>query len=223
MTGADPHHDEDLALAQACARGDGAALQAFQARHEADIDLTLTRLGFDPGLAGDVKSTVLEKLLAPPSVKIAQYTGQGPLGAWVKAVTTREALSVRRTAARRRDLLEAAGDALTPIDPELAFLKRHYRDAFREAFGATVEGLSAEDRTILRYRFVDALTLPQLAAACGVHRATVARRLATLRERLFEDTRGHMTQHLDVPADELESIFRLIQSNFEVSMRRLLD
>ena len=63
----------------------------------------------------------------------------------------------------------------------------------------------------------------RLAAACGVHRATAARRLATLRTRLFEGTRRHMTEHLEVPEEELESIFRLIQSNFEVSMRKLLD
>ncbi len=51
-------------------------------------------------------------------------------------------------------------------------------DTFGEAFGATVEALTDEARTVLRDRFVDA---------------------------------------------QLESIFRLIQSNFDVSMRRLLD
>jgi RNA polymerase sigma-70 factor (ECF subfamily) len=216
-------HAEDLALAKACLAGTTSALETFHNRHEPDIDVTLQRLGLDEGTAGDVKSTVLEKLLSPPSPKLAQYSGQGPLGAWIKAVATREAMSVRRTAARRRDLLDAAGDALTPMDPELAFLKRHYRDAFRSAFHATVEGLEAEDKLLLRYRFVDALTLPQLAAACGVHRATAARRLSSLRTRLFEGTRQHMTANLEVPEEELESILRLIQSNFEVSMRRLLD
>ncbi len=216
-------HAEDLALAKACLAGTTSALETFKSRHEVDIDVALERLGLDEGTAGDVKSTVLEKLLTPPTPKLAQYSGQGPLGAWVKAVATREAMSVRRTAARRRDLLDAVGDALTPMDPELAFLKRHYRDAFRSAFHATVEGLEADDKLLLRYRFVDALTLPQLAAACGVHRATAARRLSTLRTRLFEGTREHMTANLDVPEEELESIFRLIQSNFEVSMQRLLD
>lgn len=216
-------HADDLTLVQACLAGTASALERFHARHEADIDVALQRLGLDAGTAGDVKSTVLEKLFAPPQPKLARYTGQGPLGAWVKAVATREAMSVQRTAARRRDLLDAAGDALTPMDPELAFLKRHYRDAFREAFHAALEALDAEDKLLLRYRFIDGLTLPQLAAACGVHRATAARRLATLRTRLFDGTRQHMTDHLEVPAEELESIFRLIQSNFEVSMRKLLD
>ena len=216
-------HADDLDLARACLEGTAAALETFRDRHALDIDLALQRLGLDAATAGDVKSTVLEKLLAPPDPKLARYTGQGPLSAWIKAVATREAMSLRRTAARRRDLLEVAGAALTPLDPELAFLKRHYRDAFREAFHAAFEGLDAADKLLLRYRVVDALTLPQLAAACGVHRATAARRLATLRTRLFDGTRQHMTEHLAVPEEELESIFRLIQSNFEVSMRKLLD
>jgi len=216
-------HADDLDLARACLEGTASALETFRARHEPDIDVALQRLGLDAGTAGDVKSTVLEKLFAPPEPKLARYAGQGPLGAWVKAVATREAMSLQRTAARRRDLLETAGEALSPMDPELAFLKRHYRDAFREAFHAAVEGLDAEDKLVLRYRFVDALTLPQLAAACGIHRATAARRLATLRTRLFDGTRQHMIEHLEVPEAELESIFRLIQSNFEVSMRKLLD
>ena len=221
MTDESPHA-RDVVLAQACVLGDATALREFEARLGPEIDVALTRLGLEHGEAGDVKSRVLEKLLAPPSTKLAQYEGQGPLASWVKAVTTREALSLRRTKARRRDLLDAAGDALTPVDPELAFLKRHYRDAFRLAFGTTVDELSAEDRLLLRYRFVDGLTLPQLAAACGVHRATAARRLATLRERLFAGTRAQLSERLDVPADELASIFRLIQSNFDVSMRGLL-
>ncbi len=222
MTEESPHA-QDVALARACVLGEATALREFETRLGPEIDVALKRLGLEHGEAGDVKSRVLEKLLAPPSTKLDQYTGQGPLASWVKAVAAREALSLRRTSARRRDLLDAAGDAMNPVDPELAFLKRHYRDAFRAAFGATVDELSAEDRLLLRYRFVDALTLPQLAAACGVHRATAARRLATLRERLFAGTRAQLSARLDVSADELASIFRLIQSNFDVSMRRLLD
>lgn len=222
MTQESPHA-QDVALATACVLGDASALREFEARLGPEIDVALHRLGLDHGEAGDVKSRVLEKLLAPPSTKLEQYAGQGPLASWVKAVAAREALSLRRTTARRRDLLDAAGDALTPVDPELAFLKRHYRDAFRAAFGATVDELTAEERLLLRYRFVDGLTLPQLAAACGVHRATAARRLAALRERLFAGTRAQLSARLDVPPDELASIFRLIQSNFDVSMARLLD
>jgi len=219
----EPKHADDLALATACLQGAESALATFHARHEGDIDVALQRLGLDEGTAGDVKSAVLEKLLAPPDAKLRQYAGKGPLGAWVKAVATREAMSVERTAARRRELLDAAGDALTPVDPELAFLKRHYRDAFREAFHRAAETLDDDDKLLLRYRFVDELTLPQLAAALGVHRATVARRLASVRTRLFESTRGHLTENLDVARDELTSILRLIQSNFEISVRRLLD
>lgn len=215
-------HANDLILAMACESGDASALAAFGERYEAEIDLALSRLGVDVGTMGDVKSTVLERLLVSSPSRLSRYSGRGSLAAWVKAVVAREVMSVRRTAARRRDLLDAAGDALAPADPELVFLKQHYRGAFRQAFAAAVGALSDQERLLLRYRFVDELTLPQVAAACGVHRATAARRLAALRTELFEGTRDRLSGALNVAEDELASILRLIQSNFDVSMRRLL-
>ncbi|MEM6293511.1 MAG: hypothetical protein AAGA54_19720 [Myxococcota bacterium] len=212
----------DVYLAVGCVLGLSEAVVAFRRAHEADIDTALSRLRIEPGTAGDVKSAVLEKLLAPGSTKLQQFAGGGPLGRWVAAVTAREAASVRRTAARRRGLLEAAGEAITPADPELAFLKQHYRGAFREAFTLAVEDLDPKERALLRNRFVDGLTLPQLAAASGVHRATAARWLADVRTTLLERTRAHMVARLKIGPDELQSIFRLIQSNFEVSVHRLL-
>ncbi len=218
----DPFDGPGVLLAVACARGDADAVVAFRAAHDADIDVALRRLGFDELAAGDVASSVLEKLFTGEVPKIASFAGGGSLSNWVRAVVTRAALSVRRTSARRDGLLEAAGGELTPADPELAYLKRHYRIEFGEAFRAAMETLSPRDTTVLRHRFVDGLTLDQLAAACGVHRATAARWLAGVRQRLLESTRAHLSERLSVEPGELESIFRLIQSNFEVSVRGLL-
>ena len=72
MTDEGPHA-QDVALARACVGGDAAALREFEARLGPEIDVALTRLGLDHDEAGDVKSRVLEKLLARPSIKLDQY------------------------------------------------------------------------------------------------------------------------------------------------------
>lgn len=212
---------EGLFLACACARGDERAIRAFHDRFDPEIGVALHRLGLATDVAKDVRQAVVTKLFLGDAPKIAAYSGRGNLAHWVRAVAAREALGLRRTAARRDRLLEAVGD-LAPEDPELGFLKERYRSEFREAFSAALAGLSADDRTVLRYRFVDGLTLEQLAAATGVHRATGARWLSRIRADLLDATRGELQDRLRVDRTELDSILRLIQSKFEVSVRRLL-
>lgn len=212
---------EDLFLACACAQGNDRAIRAFHQRFDPEIGVALHRLGVTADAAKDVRQAVVSKLFLGDAPKIASYSGRGSLTHWVRAVAAREALGVRRTAVRRDRLLDAAGD-LAPEDPELGFLKQRYRGEFREAFGRALAGLSDEDRVVLRHRFVDELTLDQLAAACGVHRATAARWLSRIRSDLLDATRGELQARLRVDRSEFDSILRLIQSKFDVSVRRLL-
>jgi RNA polymerase sigma-70 factor (ECF subfamily) len=212
----------DLYLACACARRDDAALRILHERIGPEFDRALARLGLDRDEADDVRLAVMQRLVVDTPPKIGSYAGRGSLAQWIAAVAARDAISRRRTEARRRGLLEAAAEDLAPADPELGFLKSHYRAEFKEAFGAAVSALSPTDLTVLRHRFIDGLTLDQLAAAAGVHRATAARWLARIRSDLLDSTRLALRERLGVDAAEVESVVRLIASNFEVSVRRLL-
>ena len=212
-----------LYLACACAERDPAAVRAFHDHFGADIDIALARLGYTGARADDLRSAVLEKLFSADPPKIASYRGTGPLGMWVRAVTANEAMSHGRTRARRDALLDAAHAEIAPADVELSYLKEHYRDAFRDAFGKAIASLDAQQRAMLRHRFVDALTLDQLAAVCGVHRATAARHLGTIRQQLLDATRAELQAKLRVDRSELESILRLIRSNFDVSVHKILN
>jgi RNA polymerase sigma-70 factor (ECF subfamily) len=213
---------EDLYLALGCALRDAKALQILHARLGPGIDRALSRLALDPDEVDDVREAIVHRLVVDDPPKIADYAGRGSLLQWLSAVAAREALTRKRTAARRRGLLDAAADDLAPGDPELHFLKSHYRAHFREAFADAVAALAPPDRTVLRHRFVDGLTLDQLARAAGVHRATAARSLARIRQELLESTRLGLHERLGVQAAEIDSVVRLIASNFEVSVQRLL-
>jgi hypothetical protein len=55
-----------------------------------------------------------------------------------------------------------------------------------------------------------------------VHRATAARWIAKLVEKLLEDTRARLQVALDLDASELDSVLRLIQSCLDASIGRAL-
>ncbi len=212
----------DLFLAAACTRGCQDAVRALL-EHVGDVlDSALTRLGLSNDEIADVRMTVVQRLVVDDPPRISRYGGRGPLSQWVAVVAAREAKDRRRTAARRRGLLEVAHTAIAPEDPELGFLKAHYRAQFAEAFRDALGALGPRDRTLLEYRFVDGLTLDELARACGVHRATAARWLARIRGELLEATRSTLQTRFGVNPAELDSIVGLIASNFGISVRRLL-
>ena len=214
---------EALALAFACAQGDAAAIATFEREHGHDIDVALARLHVPGSAVADVRQRVLARLFAGPSAKIASYSGTGELGHWVRTVAARVAVSSQRGRAPL-DRVVATPSAVpdSPRDPELDWLRRQYQHEFRTAFGAALAGLDEDDRVLLRFKFVDGLTLDDLARLYGIHRATVARRVAALREDLVRATREQLGGPLRVRRQDLESLVRLVRSDFELSLSRLL-
>jgi RNA polymerase sigma-70 factor (ECF subfamily) len=117
------------------------------------------------------------------------------------------------------DRLEARA---TDDDPELSYMKAFYRQAFRAAFRAAAETLEVRERTILHQHTIDGLTIDELGAAHGVHRATAARWLQAAREKLVAAVRVEFARRVKVSPRELASVLRLVESRLEVTMRRLL-
>ena len=54
-----------------------------------------------------------------------------------------------------------------------------------------------------------------------VHRATVARWLAELREHLLAATRAHLAESLQLKEDELDSLIRLLRTELSLSLSPL--
>lgn len=221
----------DLYLACACARGVEAAVVRFDAEYGKVIEAVARRYADRTRGAEDLAQVVRMKLLVGDGERpgrIADYSGLGFLENFVRVTAVRTCLDqVKRGVQRRRESpasdqewLEAAADA---GDLELEFLKREYRAHFREAFAAAAASLPAEERNALRQHLVHRLTVDQIAAVYHVHRATAARRVARAREALLAATRRELATRLGgASGDELDSIMRLIDSRFELSVSRLL-
>ena len=105
---------------------------------------------------------------------------------------------------------------------ELDFLKREYRAEFRIAFAEAMTELSAKERNLLRYHFVQTLTIDQIGAIYRVHRVTAFRWLRSARQALVSATRRRVAKRLDVQPAEVDSILRLVQSQLELSVERVL-
>lgn len=218
----------DLYLACACLERDQKAIARLENEYlGAEVDAALCRMETAAVQIEDIKQLISQKLLLgegdrPP--RLQRYAGTGDLRSWLCVVAVRAALDQLRREKETNPLDDGMlADAVSPgEDQELLYLKRLYSNEFKAAFAEAMEALTTRERNILRHQVLDGLTLDQIGAIYNVHRATVARWNARLRERLLSDTRKALLTRLHTSGGELESIMRLIGSQLDVSIRRHL-
>ena len=208
--------------------GRGDALLAFRARVRGrDAARPSRRLSLSADDVAELTQVLRHELLvpspagAPPA--LASYAGRGPLSAWVRVTATRKGLK----ACRRDRSREAGEDSLLEVeapgdDVELAYLRSLYGEPFRAAFLAAMGALESQEKNVLRQHFIDGLTIDQLAALHGMHRATTARWIARARRHLLSATRREFAKSLQVSPIECDSVLRLLSSRLDVTWRRLL-
>lgn len=222
-----PPHAADLVLACACARGDRAAVAVFDREMAAVMRGAARRIDDSVDFGDEVAQAARERLLVaradlPP--RIAEYTGQGALAAWVRVAAMRIAMNLLRE--RRRNVLiddEAFFDtAIEGSAADRAAARVRYGEACAESLRAAFAALTARERNLLRMHHLHGLTVDELAPSFGVHRATVARWLAAARERLLAETRAGLRERLGVGDDTVDSILRELRGRVDVTVTRLL-
>jgi RNA polymerase sigma-70 factor, ECF subfamily len=221
-------HLADLYLACACAEGLPPAHAAFEARVLPEVNVAVARLKLPPSSVDEVRQLVRQKMLAPgPDTppKLAAYPGTGPLTAWVRAAALWLALDLQR----QRSSHDTPGEDSTLSmlvdpgdDPELAYLKTTYRAEFNAAFAQALARLAPRERNLLRLKYLDGLSIDQLGALYGIHRATAARWVVAAQQTLLEETRRLLTERLRLTGSQLDSVLRLISSQLDVNLSRLL-
>jgi RNA polymerase sigma-70 factor, ECF subfamily len=211
----------ELVLATACVRGDEAAIRYFHREMFERVDRVLSRLGLSTADADDIKQEIRTKLLLGDA-KLAQYQGSGPLAQWVASVAGREALGQMRKK-KPSEALGADDDLLDAADdPALRTLKTRHGAEFKQAFQATVADLEPRDRAILRAMIVDDRSVNEIAAVYGIHRVTASRWVSEIRHALLEGTRRRLREKLRLDEGSLDSAIRMIDSNLDMSLFRLL-
>jgi RNA polymerase sigma-70 factor (ECF subfamily) len=214
-------HATDLYLACGCALGLPAAIAAFDrgfvvgvARHLRTLNLTAAQLE-------DLRQLLREKLLVKRSDRpspIADYSGRGSLVGWFRVLAVREAIDLVSHREERRPIVERPPERAAPGDPTDEMLKARYRAQFNAALREAIDTLDGEQRNLLRLHYLDGLSLEELAAFFGVHRATVARRMAEARTAVSDGMSARLRAALGVGAADLESLLKILGSQLEVSI-----
>lgn len=216
----------DVYLACACVAGDDKALAVLDSQVFAALPAAMGRLKLNSAAIEEAIQRARTKLLVgnEGQGKLIDFSGTGDLRGWVKVIAIRDALRTARKEKREvslTDELEAALPA-EALDPELAYQRRLYHGEFKASFEAAVDELAPRERTLLRQSIVYNSTVDQVAVVYQVHRATAARWIAKAREQLATKTRAHLRDRLKISDSQFGSIVRLIESQMNLSMERLL-
>jgi RNA polymerase sigma-70 factor (ECF subfamily) len=215
-------HAADLYLACACAARLPGALEAFEAQLVPKLAGYLAASRVSPTTSEDVLQALREKLFV--SGRIGAYTGRGSLINWLRVITLRTTVDLARSQGESLadSTLGSSRRAVEGDDPELDYIKEHYREIFRQALKDAVLELDPELRTILRLHYVDGITLEKVSAALGIGRSTVVRRISEAREAILAGARHLSCARADIDPAEVESLLQLLRSRLDVSLTRLL-
>jgi len=214
----------DLYLACAAGNGDAAAIEVISGY----VETTVRQIGAARSSMHDIAQILRQRLCVGADdrpAKILTYWGRAPLEVWLAAVAQRAALSLSRTDGAQHRMRQrlAVEAAIASQNPELQLIKSQYEVEFKEALRGALEDLSDRWRTLLRLHVFAGQTLEQLAVVYDVHDTTISRWLAKAQQELLERTAHHMHHQFGVRLDEFPSLVRVMTSQIDVSIARLLD
>jgi RNA polymerase sigma-70 factor (ECF subfamily) len=221
-------HAGDLAVASQAARGSQIAIAELERVHRQTIEAACRRFAGPGQTADDLRQILRTKLFVADTnkvPKIGDYAGQGFLDNWLRVTAVRVFLDLTKRKDRTRETSAEDDDILAlpnPGDLQLDVVKAEYRTAVASAMHEGAQALEPGDRHLLRQHFVAGLSIDQLGAVLGIHRATAARRIQRAREQLVAETRKQLAIKLKLPESELDEVIGLVMSRLDVSIAKLL-
>jgi RNA polymerase sigma-70 factor (ECF subfamily) len=177
----------------------------------------VARINPSPAFADEVKQRLRERLLVGPSARIVEYRGEGPLGAWLRVASVRIAIDLSRSEGAVR--IGAGADVTTrAFDPELEAMSVEHRPLIEKALRAAVSRLTARERNVLRMYFVSGWNCARIGRSYRVHRATVTRWVADIRQRVLDQLVADVGHTLKLDLDQLRSLAALLDSQIDASL-----
>lgn len=176
---------EEAELVDRARHGDVAAYEELVRRYQ---DLAMRTAYVITGGA-DAPDAVQEAFVKA-YYSLGRFRADRPFRPWLLRIVANEAINRRRSARRHANLALRAAEGRLPGDavpsPEGAALAQEKQEELLHA----VNGLRAEDRLLIAYRYWLDLSEAEMAEALGCARGTVksrlSRALARLRQRLSE-------------------------------------
>jgi RNA polymerase sigma-70 factor (ECF subfamily) len=218
----DAPHAGDLYLACSCLHHLPGALDAFERTLLSRVPGFVAKLRWAEEAIGELKQVMREQLFTGAAPKIGEYSGRGPLAAWLRVVVVREALKLQRERGEPVLLPDEQDLAVGESSPELKALRNRYRPLFNDAFKSALAGLATDERNLLRLHFVDGLSMEELGKLFQVNRSTIFRRLHSCTAALNRAIRLRVSEQLSLSTSEFDSLADLVASDLEISLNGLL-
>jgi len=174
-----PVPEGDEALVTALRAQHPSARAVLFERHAAHVRRVLVRV---LGLDQEVPDLLHDVFLAALS-SVGRLEDPRALSPWLTGIAVHSARALIRKRARRRILGFVEPEKLDHEIGPASGADTH--EAIRALY-RVLDELPADERIAFALRFVDGMDLNEVAAACGVSRATVSRRLERA-ERMFAD------------------------------------
>lgn len=202
---------DDEQLIASCLAGEADALRSLEAMLREHLP-RVRRMGLSNAALEDLLADVRARLVSgdsdrPPALR--QFDGRGSLAGYVRAMIVRLAidrLRAERSVAPYDDADEVEQIATFATSLEAQLTKHAHTDVVRAAFRRAWEELPPHQRLLLSQQVIDALSIDEIGALHGIHRATAARRCVAAREALLVRLRGTLREALGVDTTTAESI-----------------
>jgi RNA polymerase sigma-70 factor (ECF subfamily) len=211
----------DFFLACACLHGNAAALVILEQRFLDKVPEYLATLRSAAGFASDVRSAVRDRILPPPGGregKLVEYHGDGALGAWLRVVSMRVALNLRRKKPPTGDATGVEG-----VDLDRDLLKAKFQPLLREHLSEALSRLEPRQRALLRMYIFDNLTFEEMGRAYSVNRSTVHRWMTEATQHMLAFVRKRLVDDAGIREHELDSLLGDLRSRLGFSLQGLRD
>ncbi len=212
----------DLYILCAFSLGLPGAAQAFDEVYMRRVAAALGRLSTPSALIADIQQELRQRLVEMRSPRPDQklYAGRGDLASWLCVSAVREANRRRERGKREQPLDECQAVLLASPeeDPEMAYLQRTYKRELQAAFKEAIASLTSKQRNILRYHFLDGLSIDRIGLLYGVHRATAARWINQARDALCVRTRELVCQRVSVSQEGFDRLLGLLESQIRIHL-----
>jgi RNA polymerase sigma-70 factor (ECF subfamily) len=211
----------DLYLCCACAAGNVEALRVFESTLARVAKHAIAKVNRNPDFVEEALQELWKKLMAGPDPKLNQYSGRGPLKAWVRVAAMRLAFDLSRSHGLLIERQVELSDELREStgSPESALMRIRYGDAFQQALREAVSRLPAQERNVLRMHIAGRCSIDEIGRTYNVHRATAARWLDRSRDRIYQAVRVALgARGTRVTESEFKSLARTLGGALELSL-----
>jgi RNA polymerase sigma factor (sigma-70 family) len=219
---------KDLALAQGCARGDEPAWDTFCAEYRPVLYESARSLTHDEAQARELADSLLADLYGLDKAETGRHSrftyfhGRSSLKTWLRAVLYQKFVDEYRRQNRLEPLPDDSASSPAAQGSVSAEDDRRYAECLGEAVETALGELRVEDKLLLSFYYVQALTLKHIGRMRGEHEATISRHLEALRKKLRRRIEDHLRRVRKLTAWEVDQCLDFASRGALVKLEKAL-